>query len=124
MTRSPIVSIDSNPVELLPDRVVVDWPLDANGDPKRKLVIKKPKNVSELEGLIFDTSMTLSGQIASGVSLAEVRPIDLRSTDPNDVSRRVESDILAVMDSYTSVSAPVEPEPQPVQQPIVEPKKD
>lgn len=111
--RTPASTFVSNPVELLPERVVVEWPLDAHGDPQRKLVIKNPNNRSVLDGLVFDRSMTLSGMIADGVSLSEVSPIDLRSKDPNDVSRRIESDVIAVMDSYTSAPVLVESQPEP-----------
>lgn len=77
------------------------------------MVIKNPNNRSVLDGLVFDRSMTLSGMIADGVSLSEVSPIDLRSKDPNDVSRRIESDVIAVMDSYTSAPVLVESQPEP-----------
>ena len=106
----------SNPPELLPDRVTVEWPLDKNGDPTKKLVVRKQSNVSPLEGLIFDRSMTLVGMIESGASLAEVKPIDLSSNDPNDRYSSVENAILREMMVYPETpKEPVsEPEPEPV----------
>ena len=106
----------SNPPELLPERVTVEWPLDKNGDPTKKLVVRKQTNVSPLEGLIFDRSMTLTGMIASGASLAEVRPIDLSSNDPNDRYSTVENAIVREMMVYPeTINEPVpEPDPEPV----------
>lgn len=99
MTRSPMSIIHSNPAELLPDRVVTEWPLDVNGDPQKKIVVKKNSNRSELEGLVFDRSMTLTGQLNDGVSLAEVS-FDWQSNDPIERSRQLESDVLRVINAH------------------------
>lgn len=101
--RSPMSGMISNPPDLLPDRVTVEWPLDKNGDPTKKLVVRKQSNVSPLEGLVFDRSMTLTGQLESGVSLAEVRPIDLRSNDPNVRAAQIESHIVREIDVYSKL---------------------
>lgn len=121
VTRSPMSFTGSNPEELLPERVVVEFPLDERGDPQKKIVVKKSSNKSPLDGLVFDRSMTLTGMIADGVSLSEVH-VDFSSNDPNDMSRKVESDVLRVWDAYSKVEeTPVES--APVESPVVESPK-
>lgn len=104
--------IPSNRPDDLPEDVRCDWPLDSNGDPRRKFVVFKPSHKNPLEGLIYDPStMSLTGLLSSGVNLTEAR-LDLFPNDPNDAARLAESKVLRYINDFPiAVDVPAEPSP-------------